>query len=32
MLLLVETTLFGVSDKVKTALDHLRAFEPEDGY
>lgn len=29
---LVESTLFGVRDKVQMALDMLREFEPEDGY
>lgn len=30
--MLVESTLFGVRDKVKDALEFLREFEPEDGY
>jgi phosphoadenosine phosphosulfate reductase len=30
--MLIEHTLFGVTDKVKTAVDRLRAFEPPDGY
>jgi len=29
---LVESTLFGVRDKVQMALDMLREFEPEEGY
>jgi len=30
--MLQETTLFGTTDKVQTAIDRLRAFEPPDGY
>lgn len=30
--MLVENTLFGVRDKVKIAIDRLKAFEPEEGY
>ncbi len=30
--MLVENTLFGVRDKVKIAIDRLRAFEPPEGY
>ena len=30
--MLVETTLFGVRDKVQMALEMLREFEPEEGY
>lgn len=30
--MLVETTLFGVRDKVQMSLDMLREFEPEEGY
>jgi hypothetical protein len=26
---LIEQSLFGVTDKVKTAIDRLRAFEPK---
>jgi phosphoadenosine phosphosulfate reductase len=29
---LVENTLFGERDKVKTAIERLRVFEPEEGY
>lgn len=29
---LIEYTLFGKTDKVKTAIDRLKAFEPEEGY
>jgi phosphoadenosine phosphosulfate reductase len=29
---LIEHTLFGTIDKVKTAIDRLKMFEPEDGY
>ena len=32
MKMLVENTLFGVKDKVKIAIDRLRAFEPPEGY
>ncbi len=30
--MLQENTLFGVKDKVKIAIDRLRAFEPPEGY
>lgn len=30
--MLVENTLFGERDKVKIAIDRLKAFEPEEGY
>lgn len=30
--MLVENTLFGIYDKVKIAIDRLRAFEPPEGY
>ena len=29
---LIENTLFGTVDKVKVAIDRLKAFEPEEGY
>lgn len=29
---LVEETLFGQIDKVQTAIDRLKAFEPREGY
>ena len=29
---LIEYTLLGKTDKVKTAIDRLKAFEPEEGY
>lgn len=32
MIMLVENTIFGVRDKVKIAIDRLRAFEPTEGY
>ena len=30
--MLQETTLFGTTDKVQTAINRLRAFEPKEGY
>lgn len=30
--MLLENTMFGRVDKVKTAIDRLKMFEPEDGY
>ena len=30
--MLLETNLFGTTDKVQKAIDRLRAFEPSDGY
>ena len=30
--MLIEQTLFGVTDKVKTAIKRLQAFEPSEGY
>ena len=30
--MLIEQTLFGVTDKVKTAIKRLQAFEPPEGY
>lgn len=30
--MLIETTLFGVNDKVKTAIHRLQTFQPKDGY
>lgn len=30
--MLVENTLFGIEDKVKTSIDALRTFEPKEGY
>ena len=30
--MLVETTLFGVRDKVETAIERLKTFEPKEGY
>ena len=30
--MLVEYTLFGIKDKVKTAIERLKMFEPADGY
>jgi len=30
--MLMEYTLFGMKDKVKTAVERLKSFEPEDGY
>lgn len=30
--MLKENTLFGVRDKIKTAMDRLQAFEPSEGY
>lgn len=30
--MLIEHTLFGITDKVKTAIQRLRAFEPPEGY
>lgn len=30
--MLVEYTLYGTRDKVRTAIERLKAFEPEDGY
>ena len=30
--MLVENTLFGVVDKVKTAIDRIKTFEPPEGY
>lgn len=30
--MLIENTMFGVKDKVKIAIDRLKAFEPEEGY
>lgn len=30
--MLVENTLFGVRDKVKTSIERLQAFEPPEGY
>ena len=30
--MLIENTLFGVRDKVQTAIDRLREFEPPEGY
>lgn len=30
--MLVETNLFGTTDKVQKAIDRLRMFEPPEGY
>ena len=30
--MLLEETLFGIHDKVETAIERLRAFEPPEGY
>lgn len=30
--MLIENTLFGIQDKVRIAIDRLKAFEPTDGY
>ena len=29
---LVEETLFGIQDKVQTAIQRLKTFEPPEGY
>ena len=30
--MLLEENLFGIHDKVETAIERLRAFEPPEGY
>ena len=30
--MLQEQTLFGMIDKVQTAVEHIKSFEPPDGY